>query len=194
MPSAARSSKRTVSDVLPAGHWLYSFGDLLTLLLCFFVAIISTTYTQQRPPEIVTPQSESDLLKQGLPEERSGIRIAAEERGTEFVLTQDAFVENGSALTATTVERLTETLVAVLSQLQVLEIDVCDQTQESTDATRWFAALQRAEVMHEWFVWRGVPKSQIAVVVRGPHCDVMRAHRQLPEGAVVSGVMKVFHG
>jgi len=142
--------------------WLITFGDLLTLLLCFFLAIISLN--SQKIKELVTKRTISS----------PGTLLAQPTSGEKrlWLTLSENEVESDN------LNSLLKTKLAGLSKAEKIEIadvyiEVCDLSEEFNDEWKWHSSLERVLTLKRQVVdaYRLPNLKMVAERVLGPYCQ-----------------------
>jgi|GEM_PF-3208423 len=177
----------------PKARWFVTFGDLLTLLLCFFIAIISQT--SNNPPDMsknnqserAVESSKQVLIDGPIEQPTGGTQFAnLTLRGTAWRgLTAE--LETVLELRRTDFTELNQVSPEVLKQLDGLNnigpsagmtkrIEVCvSGVQQSS----WQQAQQRAESLARQINDAGFGALASEIVVLGPYCERLQLPPQI---------------
>lgn len=165
------------NPVMSAEGWFTTLGDLLTLLLCFFLAAVS--FSTFSPPEHATKtgtnSSHSEEIagsgsKNGQ-REGSGTSIAPQVVGEiEIGFAADDISSDGTALSESGLAKL-EQIKGVARDAERVELVTCapDETERG-DSVTWHRSIERALLMKSSLKGVGISGSALRVDVRGVRC------------------------
>lgn len=177
--------------------WLLSLGDLLTLLLCFFLCLVASSplnpsYHRGNPvldkeigddPYPAVPTVESQF--------ESGTPFAISFNGAtykEFTLLQNHFGDSG--------EFSNESKISALSvmdldryELEKATIETCTPAEGGARETDWYSALNHALSTRSQLIDSGIDEKRIEVSVLGPWCGVLGA-RYEEQKANLAGLIR----
>lgn len=191
-PTASASSLRARGRGPNA--WALSFGDLLTLLLCFFLTIVSMSplnpavrkanqaLSAQKdeknvPPSKVQPQNSElgpRIAKHVSAEQEKGVSdkgpLQAEKLEVMDFLAEDFEGESG-ILSDQAANRLKMLMNQQDSQLISVEIETCVQGARETEAISWFEATRQALALKGQFIDAVKPSPEMRMRVLGADCE-----------------------
>ncbi|MCB0317512.1 MAG: hypothetical protein KDD56_02060 [Bdellovibrionales bacterium] len=162
--------------------WLVSFGDLLTLLLTFFVMTIAisgkgatedtdkTTLTPKNPAEVVEHQRQAEIFV------LSGTKIATYPYRTEvreIGLREIDFNTEADELTQDAKKRLRQVLTTRKDVLSPVRLEVCGGLGGYATEVSWFKSIGRALFVSSQLFDAGIPKALLEVRPLGPHCSLL---------------------
>ncbi|MCB0311063.1 MAG: hypothetical protein KDD42_07500, partial [Bdellovibrionales bacterium] len=180
--------------------WLVSFGDLLTLLVCFFIAILSAS-----PMNPANSTSASSVSAQNYDEKvrrwlrstsrlRSGTTLAnyTDETGPNSDLIKlridlgnQSFLQNGVTLEPKTRRQLKRVIALQGYELQTAAISSCSTEGGAALEKAWFVSMDRALEVRRQMIDTGVANKRIELEVVGPFCQAGQF-----DGARVTVVLK----
>ena len=184
----------------PKPLWFITFGDLLTLLLCFFLAIIpmiakksSFDIKNTRLNQEVGNLNSQNLQIQHLPA-ADGIQIAklalppeasrdgATESPTVFMLRNEDFSDAG-LVTDRVTNHLKELVKSGSTEGLSKRIEVCAANGQQDN---WLLAQQRALSIVRQINDSGFSGQASEIVVLGPHCELLQSVPQIGIAARVT--------
>lgn len=158
--------------------WMLSFGDLLTLLLCFFLLLISTGALKPRAKKDVTTQNNTEFTQNRLQKTENAVS------GSKVAL--DTSKEVPYALTLTSSDLVNETFLLKLEEFkdkEVVEVTAC----APEELGGWATANQFAETVVDALSNRVQVK---AVRLVGSNCSPVN----MKEETDVIGISRVING
>ncbi len=135
--------------------WHVSLADLMTLMLCFFLAIVATT-----KPESKDKQS-------------SGIQIAEDKTGPrklEIAVSREWFSETNWHLTEAGLKQLKDEVTKWNHKANAVRVKWCLESNKGTRAEGEFSAMSRTMTLMGQIIDGGVPLSAITVGLPSVEC------------------------
>ncbi|MCB0337207.1 MAG: flagellar motor protein MotB [Bdellovibrionales bacterium] len=172
--------------------WLLTFGDLLTLMLCFFIALCSFQrfgseadgLTDGNNSEKVPPtHKQAEELSAGTPLAKTNIGGAL----PGLVLNEEDFSDRQGSLSQFKAQELGEFVAQALSHGRELEIESCAEGAQEQVLTLWAQSMYRAQDLQQLLTRHGVPPQAIRVRVLGPHCELL-GMKEKSARAIVRGI------
>lgn len=171
--------RRTVGPHL----WLVSFGDLLTLLLCFFLSIITFGPLGSGPrklpsngldPQVV--QSKVDLRGTQTARE-SGTMLAIHDSGSmqiELMLTEADFKKTPFEVNREAWNRLQSEIALDSYGDGAVVVETCSSLHGSASAKARFISMSRALAIRSHLIDAGLGSSSLKLRSVGEFCSVLR--------------------
>lgn len=161
-----------------AGHsarnihaWLFSFGDLLTLMLCFFVVLLLNSQKHTAPKEPLQIQTEVIQQKLG-----TSFALANEEKVVSFALSSFTDLNN---LASESLHELISTLNHEQFNWDYVQISSCSMLSEGTSALSWFASLRRALLIKRQIL--DARRVNVDVRLLGTFCNLLSVQNAVSE-------------
>jgi len=160
----------------PAQIWLISFGDLLTLILGFFVAVVSQTPLN---PAFKPPINQESLLQNGVEIPKSEAGTVA---GTQFAkakakkqvfkgfilrLSERDFVQSKNSLRRRAQYQLKKRVRLVAYRLSTARIESCT---EGLGNQSWLGSIERTLLIRRQLLDAGVAPRAIELGALGGNC------------------------
>jgi len=164
-------------------RWLVTFGDLLTLLLCFFLSIVSfgpLNPTQRVLEEEVTKPDEpiNPVMPPEIDSEQvSGPTIALTNSDTMETLlrfTEQDYVGGGELFTSEASEKMRSELEPEGYEVESVVVESCYGKPEYPDGRSWFMSVSRALGLRSQLIDAGVSPASISIRTVGYRCDAIR--------------------
>lgn len=187
--------------------WMLSFGDLLTLLLCFFLCALSfSPLNPHRGNEAISKQNQqladstasTSVVPVAL--ERAGTALAklnpeASEFGTltkpndssELVvnLSESDFIRDAWEPVPNAIDKVKsqvrETSYAVLG----VKLESCFPEQARAEEAAWAGSMSRILSMRGQLIDAGLPAALMRYRPLGPHCEALEGQEARPERTVM---------
>ena len=137
--------------------WLVSFGDLLTLLLCFFVTIIAQSPLNPR-------SAKSEALRE---KQEAGTEFAPSVSRSLFktlTLSQQDFQKDSGGIA----QALKSSVILDGYEVSKASLSSCSP---GVGETSWFEATKQALSLRRQLIDAGVASPRIEISVRGPNCE-----------------------
>lgn len=157
--------------------WLVSFGDLLTLLLCFFISSISLSpfgKSVQVPDNISVIEGSAEsqdkivlALEAGKPFADTKQQLTQR----EFGFSEMDFTDN-SRLNLESLNRLKAQAIKLIGEYPDLEIQTCAQSELGSEQN-WNLALLRMEKLRGQLIDSGIYPKSIRYEVLGTNCQIL---------------------
>ncbi len=187
-------------------NWLLSFGDLLTLLLCFFLSVLSLSPLNPayKSPEkgkskqIVNEPPSTEAT--GAAGKTSGGIELANSSGTvadpsvgssannfkqlSVWLTEADFREGNLELLPEAQERLKSQVFGSAYERVSVRIEGCAEVEQGRAEAAWAASLSRILTLRSQMIDAGIPATTLSYRVLGPDCETLRG-KEGTEQAVV---------
>ncbi|MEZ4753955.1 MAG: flagellar motor protein MotB [Bdellovibrionota bacterium] len=187
------SKNRTPVFSMQNKNWLVTFGDLLTLLLTFFVMSIAiggqneTATAENIQKNQISTKENSQLEEiEVIPRlvKLSGTNIAIQTLRTplkEVGLDESDFNTESDHLTAKAAQRLRAILSARKDEFSTVRLELCGGLGGYATEVSWYKSISRALFVQSQLVDAGISKSQLAIRPLGPHCELLKddAEKQL---------------
>ena len=166
-----------------ARGWLTSFGDLLTLLLCFFLLQFSTTPKENSVPggEVVENHDQSqEHATAGLTPygwSPRGTLLAKPSTGSPLVereFRREMFSQETFELNEDAGEELKNLVIPVGYEIDRAFITTCGDRTDQSESLAWTAATGRALSLQRQLVDVGISQRKLEIEVLGPHCSRAR--------------------
>lgn len=161
-------------DEHKSNDWLVSFGDLLTLLLCFFISLIALS-----PPKIEQLFTSS---------ESSGTQSASqphiEALDRRFVFSSNE-VNDSKRFVAEVRSRLEKAVDLKTYDISTAKLEICYWDETATNEEMWLAALGRSIDLKRHLLDTIDSDDGVAVRIVGPLCNVLRQSSTEEEVAAV---------
>lgn len=176
--------------------WMVTFGDLLTLLLCFFLTIVSFSplnSNNDRPQTqmAVEKQDASGTTIASTSSEEEADRTTASSSGLFFYA--EDFVGEVGGLGGDVLNRLTSQLKmpgyltkSASESLGALLIEGCG---EGMDEESWLMALSHVSQIRGQLLDAGISRERIQVRILGPECRGLRSRAEKLKDAKAERVM-----
>ncbi len=159
---------------------MITFGDLLTLLLCFFVTTLTTgplsTRKEAKESKAVRPIVEPTMLSQAHGtvlasnlEESSVVPTISTTAVRVLTLNKVAF-ERWGGLSAEGLGKLSSFVTAEHFMTATAEVEVCADSSGAGSNVAWALSRQRVQAVYDVLVGLGVEPSNINFRAMGPHC------------------------
>ena len=168
-----------------SGSWLISFGDLLTLLLCFFLTIVSFGPLNPKatlPIKGVTSQSNSvtgpepgvGVGKLGAGTQVAQSRTSSTENQKELrlVFNVEDFLEPTEKLVPAKVIELQKLIKTDGYSVGRVRLESCSELK--SDDQGWFQALSRGFYLRGQFIDAGIEPKRIELRVVGRNCAALK--------------------
>lgn len=162
--------------------WLLSFGDLLTLMLCFFIAICSTNRFQDNSIQQLTSSNNSltsDKEHRLMDKSQNGTGIAGSLKDTDTptaVLTSKDYKPN-VGFSAESLKRLFVSLQDGLDQKKTYVLEICSRPavgSVQSEKLSWEDALSKLQVLKDHLRKNGFSKLIEQTRVLGPYCELLK--------------------
>lgn len=192
MNSASESSGRPIHS-----NWFLSFGDLLTLLLCFFLTILSfSPLNPNRELGSVSEKSQTvtageslraaggvqnavagtALANLGLGDEKATLPVnASVVEGLRFWFEESDFVGLGWELSEQSAGRLKNQVVGTAYATKRVTIESCLEAAAVGEETAWAGSISRILTLRSQLIDAGIPAGLFRYRVLGPYCNEVRA-------------------
>lgn len=175
--------------------WLTSFGDLLTLLLCFFICIVSLS--RKDPAAIIGPQDVMRWNDKKFDQARveangetvGGITIApltGEPEKITLHFGREDFAANGEKLSSQAVEWMKSAMFVEGYRTAPQEIVACGHSGAPRESADWYRAMQRVFNLRGQLIDAEITTQGIALQVLGSDCSSLQAKGSGSESAVAS--------
>lgn len=158
-------------------RWEMTFGDLLTLLLCFFVWLIPFSVqhaTEKRhsnqdisEENIVPRNSEGEIAAHGTPFAPSAMR----DNQVEVRFAAQDFAENDFSLAPEMKGHLKKQLLSGDYELNSVLVESCAGAENSEP---WFDSMQRGLMVRGQLIDAGFRPGALRLRLLGPHCSALR--------------------
>ncbi len=167
------------TDQIRENIWLTSFGDLLTLLLCFFLATLSGSSLNPLSPagieRIKSGNHSSFMLKLYSSKQplAYGTSIAQLSDGVlELTATffSDDFVTLGETLSQNAERRFPDVVPSGYT-LEAVEVSTCYPSETGSISTSWLGSITRAKALSRQLIDRGF--GSIREEILGPNCRTL---------------------
>lgn len=178
----------------PGSSWLVSFGDLLTLLLCFFIALIVLTREATPPASAAEPVTPSQLSRIEVPgavaalPRPPGTTLAAnleEQSRFELLFEEGDFEADGTALSSAARERIENAFAFAAYTPKPVRIVACGGGRgESTDAG-WLESMQRLLELRSQLLDAGADMGRAELEPAGPYCNRIGGQQEQPPRALI---------
>lgn len=170
--------------------WLISFGDLLTLLLCTFVAIISFAGMRNQPElrakYIDSTQEVNNnqrLASSNGAEPIAGTQVAnqvardlaggADQSAEQLLLLASDFSPDEPAGSAATKQKIGAALAGI-SSLELVRVESCATRDSGSNEQAWFWSMGRALEASSALLELGLPREKLQIRALGPDCALIR--------------------
>lgn len=174
MSSPDFDSGRSMDPSDAARDWLVTFGDLLTLLVCFFIATISLGTNGKGETEAsATPANAAGEHRAGSGTVLANTSFLREQKVIE--LRAGDFDSPGGRLSFRAAERVKQAVETIDCSSGTLLVSACAKEDREDQEASWFAALQGAYQVRSHFIDSGVPEDCIGLSIRGPRCETLSA-------------------
>lgn len=174
------SPRRSINS----GSWLVTFGDLLTLMLCLFVTIVS-----QSPLNPATEQAQNGVsprsAEQSAKYSRSivdfqspGTTLAPSndvEGVAELTFLESDFSGEAGELVEASQKAVKNEVIRAGYDVSAAAISTCSLDQGASEDAKWLSSVSRSFSLRRQLVDAGIDPSRISVSVRGPWCKVATA-------------------
>ena len=160
--------------------WLVSFGDLLTLLLCFFLSLIALgplNRRYQKDQARQTPETRRVIQMLKLPiqaAEQAGIAIAFSRSGSpslRFVFNEIDFPADADGLLPAVLERMTNVVKSTDYQIEQISIEVCQNSVGAPVEGSWSESALRSLSLKSQLLDAGIKGGMVRLRSLGAHCD-----------------------
>ena len=180
--------------------WLIGFGDLLTLMLCFFLSLVAfgpLNQADRQEREALTPEAKKMIQMLKLPirlATQSGITIAFSMDGyprLNFDFTEDEFAAEG--LAAASLARIVNTINSVNYEIREIRLEICTRRKQGGEGS-WSESSLKALGVRSQLLDAGVKAESIKIRSLGRYCRGLgQAHKE--KSAVLSfEFIKPVHG
>ena len=177
--------------ILPdrSDNWLITFGDLLTLLLCFFISAWATVRMKNSQSADVTPLKHERIAdKAGATVDLTlnGTRIAEDSIGiTSPLLRFRAEDFRGDP------EKLGPEARSKLGKVVDYRdfrwnLEVCSREEEVNNSEKWKISQRRALYLRSQLIDSGLEPEMIGVRVLGPNCNFLEGERSGVDSGIVA--------
>lgn len=166
----------------PSAIWLISFGDLLTLLLCFFLSIVSfgpLNPNVELPKSDLTTRTNSSALPAEQKITRPGTRFALKTHGRfaaarhfgelKLQIAEEEYTDLGGRLYEAAQQRLIKAVKSDSYRVVAAEVSSCSAL--SSERSGWFQSVSRALEMRRQLVDAGISAQAVKVRVLGSNCS-----------------------
>ncbi len=147
-------------------NWMLSFGDMLTLILGFFITILSfRTYDPQQIKEIGRQQ-----------QIQNGTSLAKDKESPQltFAFTEKDYQQNAAEEVSGVAELINQRIKTVTYKVTGASIETCDDRTEGLEGQSWFNAMGRSLALHRQVIDAGIAPELVKVRSTGPWCSVLR--------------------
>lgn len=162
--------------------WLISFGDLLTLLLCLFIANYQTVREPQSRSDSVTIQNHSEKSNIAQNEAKtiqkmtSGTHIAklpVNRSNEELLFFESDFEVESGKLTDLALQRIELLEIPEGYEVETLHLRLCSRTAEGLS---WHETTKRALALQGQLIDTAFGKQPISFEPLGADCDALQVH------------------
>lgn len=163
-------------------YWLVTFGDLLTLLLCFFVAMVSLSQHSVTDseaavagPELQPPEKTEQTIVPPLPASR-GVEIALtiDNRDLkELLLQRSDFNDPLPVLSEAGLKKVQKAVEAITYTLDEVIIETCNADENVKPETAWHLSVVLGLGLRRQIVDAVNRPVSVAVRSVGPWCDTI---------------------
>ena len=178
-----------------SSRWLTSFGDLLTLLLCFFICIVSLSREKQpdRPTRTrLTTWNDMDsdaLLYKQTGKQRGGTGIAPLRDGPQKVTLRfgrEDFTVGGEQLSSQAVDWMKSAIDIKGYRVKPHEVVVCAHNGTPGESADWYRAMQRVSDIRSQLIDASLPVEGLSLQVLGSDCGALRGPRAEQQSTVAA--------
>lgn len=160
--------------------WLITFSDLLTLVLGFFLVVISLSDIGKRTPpvEVATDNPNAVTVSAARGDRESGTAIAeviTSPSVSEFHLRSSDFENGSAALDSDRLEKIKKAVALTGYKESQIRIETCSESGGEQDGQNWFIALGRVSALRRQLLDAGVGGNPIEMRVLGAHCHLLAA-------------------
>lgn len=199
-------------------NWMLSFGDLLTLLLCFFLSVLSLSplnpanenrINVKENQEVIQPKQDQPSVTRSNPGSGTALaklstaggvltpeQKASDSNMLELLLSQDDFEGLGWDLKAESQLRVKNQVIGTAYPVRRVTIESCFGSVPGSEETAWAGAISRILSLRSQLIDGGLNPNLFAYRPQGPNCNELTQSES--ESKKVAARLKVefedFHG
>jgi len=158
-----------------ASAWYLSFGDLLTLLLAFFITTITLSPLNPASGGRYSAAESGTTIALD-PLSGSGTRnanIANKTRQLVHFMSSTAFLSHNGDLTPEAQDEIKKLVVAEGYRIERAQIELCQNPNSGTDFDPWLLTESQISGLARQLVDIGVDQQALKLRVLGPHCNAL---------------------
>lgn len=170
-----RSERRPVATT-----WLTSFGDLLTLLLCFFLSILSLN------PFPATKSSEVPAVERSKQQTGTTLANASKEvKKREFLIYSHSAGADEQAFLKEVRGMLTASNIEQSHSITSVSLEGCSDELEQFEGESWFVSMDRTLSLYRQLIDVGVVSERIVLSSVGPWCKKISSKQNAVQARAV---------
>jgi len=188
MSDSLDSNQSTTEEPVSAPHsWATSFGDLLTLMLCFFLIIIVSSRQEElqgADSVDVTTRTYEGIQKEPIFSQKASLK---QTNGISFAKPKSVPAVYELLLTESNILNSSE-LIRKISDIRsfLIEgegkelsfrvvIEACDLSQTGDEGAGWLSAMKKVLVLRSQLIDSGLNKESFRIRALGGHCNLIEA-------------------
>ncbi len=151
------------------GTWLTSFGDMLTLILCFFLTVVSLG-----PLNTASARNNEDKLTKN--KHNLGTTIAKSEEDElrkEISFEETVFSSNPDNQIFGLSELVNELIDTETYRIKSVSIETCNAELETKEGQSWHVSMQRALALNSQLIDTKIATPKVSLRAVGPWCALL---------------------